>query len=157
MKKYFRPYDGKFVAWDLECTGNGKEDDVHVCYAMGLAWEDQYASFGVLGHQSSRAWTSSTKIVRDLLVTHSTRITVVRAQGDRRRRVCRLPSPPAARCLHVYLLCTRAHQATVCITLQRIVSIKRRFFQIFSKEKVCIPLSACKIFIVLLFVFFRAH
>ena len=34
--------------------------------------------FGVLGHQSSGAWTSSTKIVRDLLVTHSTRITVVR-------------------------------------------------------------------------------
>ena len=48
-KKYFRPYDGKFVAWDLESTGNGKEDRVHVCYAMGLAWEDQYVSFWGLG------------------------------------------------------------------------------------------------------------
>ena len=48
-KKYFRPYDGKFVAWDLECTSNGNEDGVHVCYAMGLAWEDQYASFWGLG------------------------------------------------------------------------------------------------------------
>jgi len=36
-KKLFRPYDGKFVAWDLEYTGKGKGDGVHVCYAMGLA------------------------------------------------------------------------------------------------------------------------
>ena len=48
-KKFFRPYDQKFVAWDLECTGNGREDGVHVCYAMGLAWSDQYASFWGLG------------------------------------------------------------------------------------------------------------
>jgi hypothetical protein len=48
-KKYFRPYDEKFVAWDLECTGNGREGGVHVCYAMGLAWSDQYASFWGLG------------------------------------------------------------------------------------------------------------
>jgi len=33
----------------LECTGNGKEDGVHVCYAMGLAWEDQYALFWGIG------------------------------------------------------------------------------------------------------------
>jgi hypothetical protein len=44
-----RPYDGKFVAWDLECTGNSKEDGVHVCYAMSLAWKHQYASFWGLG------------------------------------------------------------------------------------------------------------
>ena len=48
-KKYFKPLDEKFVAWDLECTGNGREDGVHVCYAMGLAWADQYASFWGLG------------------------------------------------------------------------------------------------------------
>jgi hypothetical protein len=53
-KKYFRPYDGKFVAWDLECTSNGNEDGVHVCYAMGLAWEDQYASFWGLGSSIKR-------------------------------------------------------------------------------------------------------
>ena len=48
-KRFFKPYDQKFVAWDLECTGNGRDDGVHVCYAMGLAWEDQYASFWGLG------------------------------------------------------------------------------------------------------------
>jgi len=48
-KIYFRPYDDKFVTWDLECTGNGKEDGVHVCYATDVAWEHQYVSFLGLG------------------------------------------------------------------------------------------------------------
>jgi len=33
-------YDGKFVAWDLECTGNGTEGGIHKCYASGFAWKD---------------------------------------------------------------------------------------------------------------------
>ncbi len=53
-KKYFRPYDEKFVAWDLECTGDGREDSVDAGYAMGLAWSDQYASFWRLGSSFNR-------------------------------------------------------------------------------------------------------
>ena len=39
---------------ELECTGNGIDDGVHVHYAMGLAWEDQYASFWGLGSSIKR-------------------------------------------------------------------------------------------------------
>ena len=47
-----KPYDGKFVAWDLECSGNrGYAPDIirdqpHKCYASGFAWGgDEYRSF----------------------------------------------------------------------------------------------------------------
>ena len=55
----------------LESLLAGERGEVDVIFRQKVervvSWEDQYASFGVLGHQSSRAWTSSTKIVRDLL------------------------------------------------------------------------------------------
>jgi hypothetical protein len=38
-------YDDKFVAWDLECTGNGTDGGIHKCYASGFAWGDKYRSF----------------------------------------------------------------------------------------------------------------
>ena len=31
-----KPFDDKFVSWDLECSPNGTVDGVHKCYAAGL-------------------------------------------------------------------------------------------------------------------------
>ena len=45
-KKLFRPYDEKFVPWDLECTGNGREDGVHVCFVLG-SWFVNQAGLGL--------------------------------------------------------------------------------------------------------------
>merc|ERR1711934_803207 len=39
-RNILKPYDDKFVAWDLECSGNGAEGGVHKCYASGFAWGD---------------------------------------------------------------------------------------------------------------------
>ena len=44
-RNILKPYDDKFVAWDLECTGNGTDDGVHKCYASGFAWGAEYRSF----------------------------------------------------------------------------------------------------------------
>ena len=45
-RNILKPYDDKFVAWDLECSGNGAEGGVHKCYASGFAWgDDEYQSF----------------------------------------------------------------------------------------------------------------
>ena len=41
-RNILKPYIDKFVAWDLECTGNGTEGGIHKCYASGFAWGDRY-------------------------------------------------------------------------------------------------------------------
>ena len=45
-----QPYDQKIAVYDLECTGNGTDDKVHRCYAVGVAWMThgayQYERFG---------------------------------------------------------------------------------------------------------------
>ena len=42
-------FDDKIVAWDLECSGNETEGNIHKCYASGFAWKEndifQYRSF----------------------------------------------------------------------------------------------------------------
>ena len=44
-----KPFDDKFVSWDLECTGNGTADGAHKCYAAGFSWKEngelKYISF----------------------------------------------------------------------------------------------------------------
>ena len=35
-----KPFDDKFVSWDLECSPNGTADGVHKCYAAGFSWKE---------------------------------------------------------------------------------------------------------------------
>ena len=56
QRRLIKPFNTKIAAYDLECTGNGTYDNVHECYAVGIAWCDEQGN-----HQYESFWNDETE------------------------------------------------------------------------------------------------